>query len=455
MLKKLSNFTPILVAIFTVTGLYAANADRIGWGQIVAPLVFAICVAGLFMLLFWLLKWTSRSMPFIASIFTGAALLWYLITPWAGLALMLMALVLGIWKRVNTKLVANILAVVFIIAIIVSTGQAIFINATNQVAAQKTEIKLAAPGTPNIYFIIPDRMPSIAAMQESGIPTEDFVAVLKERGFYVKENQLSADQYYAGHPQNVHTTRTMRYMASVLNDGKEIPLDISYKDCSSEIKNPNVFNELHDKGYTICNVASWFAETSQLPTADYNYRFTDVSFMEKIFQDELSVAFYDRTIIRGLNFRLLQSSYSTGNVERERHIWQAGEVIKLSKVIGGPVFVMAHLMLPHEPFVWDADGNPQNNKRLSEPEAYYQQIQYAQSYLLNLIYGIQANDPNAIIIIQADEGMAYKSPVELNTALSSTQWSGVLTAWYIPGADASELSNLKHTEILKYILGSR
>lgn len=393
-------------------------------------------------------------MPFVASIFTAAALLWYLITPYAGITLMVIALVFGIWKRFNVKPATYILTLLMIVAIVVSTIQGVVVNTTNQVKTQTTMIGLAAPDAPNIYFIIPDRMPSFEAMRESNIECEQFLTELKQRGFYVKENQLSGDLYSAGNPQDVHTTRTMRYFASVLNGGIDIPLEINYKDCSTYIKTPEIFTQLHDEGYTIYNIASWFAETSKLP-ADFSLHFQDISFLERLFQDELSVAYYDRTILRGLNFRLLESEGSTGSIERNRHNWQAEQIIKRSQLNAmshnfdygrsGPIFVMTHILLPHEPFVW-------SDTRLSQPEQYYQQIKYTQTYLINLIDGICTADPEAIIIIQSDEGMAYKKPVELNYALSPVQWNGVLTAWYIPGADESELAVLKHTEILKYLL---
>jgi hypothetical protein len=43
-------------------------------------------------------------------------------------------------------------------------------------------------------------------------------------------------------------------------------------------------------------------------------------------------------------------------------------------------------------------------------------------------------DPTAIIIIEADEGMAYPDPQDraLNQAEDNTEWNGTLSAWYVP-----------------------
>jgi hypothetical protein len=117
----------------------------------------------------------------------------------------------------------------------------------------------------------------------------------------------------------------------------------------------------------------------------------------------------------------------------------------------GQKFVMTHLMLPHEPSVWAADGELQY-KNLPQPELYLQQIRFTCDYLNSLVNDILAADPSAIIIIQSDEGMAYRKPVELNYDLTQVQWNGVFTAWRLPDPDIDALSQLKHTEILKYVL---
>ncbi|MDD4875872.1 MAG: hypothetical protein PHQ86_01890 [Dehalococcoidales bacterium] len=439
---KLKYLSPPLLAIFTVTSLYAANAERLEWTQIFIPLMLASTVSCLFMLLFWLLKYTSINMPFVASVFTIVILCWNIMPVWLDIMLLVLSLIFSLQN--HFKLRIEILSLILIIANLVSIGQGIFNHLNNKVNIQTTQIGIAKEGSPNIYFIVPDRMPSIDAMRESGIDCDIFLQALTERGFYVKTNQLSADEYYPINPPDVDSTRTMRYFASVLNEGLYIPLNIEYKSCLFNIKNGSIFKKLHELGYTTCNVATWFSETSNLPV-DYNYRFKYITFLERIFQDELSIAFFDRTIFNGLNLRVLESTSSQNSIERKRLQWQFDEVTKISRSNGGPIFTLAHLMLPHEPYIY-ADS------RLGRVVQYYQEIIYAQDYLIRLIDSIREYDTDAVIIIQSDEGMAYAKPVELNYDLSNTQWNGVLTAWYIPGADKSILSEIKHTEILKYLI---
>jgi hypothetical protein len=80
-----------------------------------------------------------------------------------------------------------------------------------------------------------------------------------------------------------------------------------------------------------------------------------------------------------------------------------------------------------------------------------QQIRFTCDYLNSLANDILNADPDAIIIIQSDEGMAYRKPVELNYDLTPVQWNGVFTAWKLPWDDG--LADLPHTGILNFVLG--
>lgn len=438
----LSWLSPFIVAVFTVTSLYAENAQRLDPGQMVIPLIFGLFIAGLFLLLFWLLKWTEKAALFVASIFTGAFLLFH-ISVWGFVIAMAGALIMGVMGKKHTLPATVILAVICGVGIVITAIQGLTIHVSDTVKMEQTYTYI--PGKPNIYFIVPDRMPSSAAMRESGIVPDAEIRELTSLGFYVPADMRSHDEYTPDYPDKVYTTRTMRYFASALNEGQEIPLTIPYKDCRALIKNPVLFDLLHNKGYKITNIASWFNETSNFPGVDENLKFARVSLQERLFADELSVAYFERTILAGLNFRILETDIAQAKVEMARHDWQAGTIS--GKASLGPVsnFVITHIMLPHEPFIYTDSRDTK--------EQYIDQIKYALRYITDLAADIRALDPTAIVIVQADEGMAFRKPAELNKELSLVQWSGVFTAWYIPGADENKLSTLQHTEILKYVVG--
>lgn len=463
MLKKLSFALPFVVAIFSVVTLFSANSERVDLGQVVAPAIFSLIVAGLFLVLFWLFKWTSAEAPLVASVFTGFFLCWY-IAPWpVNIALLGLTLFIVVLSRHNTSYgsefrtglpqLKRFLVIMLVVGIVVSSALAIPGQVSSADNSQGLESYVSKPGQPNIYFLVPDRMPSPAAMRESGIDPDQFVADLRGLGFYVKEDQASADPYLADmggsffvetSEVKIHTTRTMRYFASVLNGGVGIPLGISYQNCRTMIRDNAAFTWLHGKGYKIVNVASWFTETSRFPDADQNLTFEDVSPLERFYQNELGEAAISRSLLRGLNLRALQQRGYTDGIEIRRLQWQASRIQDQAAAGGSSTFVISHIMLPHEPFVF---GDPS----ASIQDQYYANIRQAMTYLSDLAGELRAADPSAVIIIQSDEGMAFRKPIELNYKLSPVQWSGVFSAWFMPNYN-QDLINIKHTDILGVVL---
>ena len=443
MTRRLSFATPFLVAIFTVVSLYAGNADRLDAGQMVVPMVFALAIAGLFLLLFWLFPPTNEAAPLVASSFTVSFLIWHTM-PWYILVMLLaVTLLIGVWGKRSTTAGTLFLCAILAFAIITS-GAMVVGGAAERTSSLNPNIYTYRPGQPNIYFIVPDRMPSFAAMRESGIDPDRTLADLRALGFYVNENQLSQDPYTVDYSGEVHTTRTMRFFASVLNGGQSIPMAIPYQDCRAMIKGNSAFTQLHAAGYKIKNVASWFAETSSFTNADENLTYQNVSFLERLFQHELSVAYFKRTIMAGLNLRVWESDDPQRRVETGRLMWQRERILEVAKSGETSTFVIAHLLFPHEPYIY---ADPAD----TIPAQYQSNIRAALSFIDELAASIRLLDPSAIIIIQSDEGMAYRKPAELNNGLSPVQWNGVFTAWYLPDY-AGDKDKIKHTEILGEVI---
>lgn len=116
-----------------------------------------------------------------------------------------------------------------------------------------------------------------------------------------------------------------------------------------------------------------------------------------------------------------------------------------------PVFVFAHLALPHEPYLyrrdcrhrdpfWPADDRPDSVKR-----AYVEQIQCLNHKLLALIDSIQSRSATPpIILIQADHGHGRfgrrgPGPMIRATPTQIAERTAVFAAYALPGTPRSEL----------------
>jgi hypothetical protein len=91
------------------------------------------------------------------------------------------------------------------------------------------------------------------------------------------------------------------------------------------------------------------------------------------------------------------------------------------KVFEKPVFVWAHIMLPHPPWIFGPNGeeitpgkpllltdNPDFRDSGWEPKIQYiQQVQFANKKTIEIVENIIEHDKNSIIIIQGDHGTAW------------------------------------------------
>jgi hypothetical protein len=446
-----SPLLPVLVGMLTVVSMFAANANRgLNFGMLAMPLAMVFCWAVLWWLLFWVIPKARGISAAMASCFVLVTMFWgafpqlpqkFVLTfdmiPF--LCVVVAGILVARYRKAINKYIPMVTATI-VLAILVSLGQAGVgvALAGEKTGNQSTAVAEAGSELHDIYFIIPDRFTSPDALRECGVDPSQFVAELRAREFYVREDSLSSDPIM---PESspVNTTRTLRFLASVLNFGKDIDLRIGYNEAGKMVRNPEVAQVLHSMGYKYYNVGSWYAETAISRVADYNYVYKSSNPVQWLYADEFGAAVLDRSILRYVQV----TSHQT---ERDRELFQLQSVKDIALNGGSPKFVFVHLLLPHPPFVWTADGQPQESKTLDEEQLYLEQVKFTEGYLLEMVDSIPGG---AIVILQADEGMCFPGS-DLTYGLSNTQFNGVLSAWLIPSANEDELRGVGITGILKY-----
>jgi phosphoglycerol transferase MdoB-like AlkP superfamily enzyme len=106
---------------------------------------------------------------------------------------------------------------------------------------------------------------------------------------------------------------------------------------------------------------------------------------------------------------------------------------------GKPVFVFAHIIMPHEPYFFDEYGNIQEAdsalNHLSK-DSYLGQLKFLNKLIETTINGITKNysDRLPVIIIQGDHGWRYLLG-ENEVEESST----ILNAYFFPGKDSAKV----------------
>jgi hypothetical protein len=109
------------------------------------------------------------------------------------------------------------------------------------------------------------------------------------------------------------------------------------------------------------------------------------------------------------------SYFAEKQIENERRYTQLctlSELQNIGEKYDKPVYVFAHLFIPHAPYLFDKDGNPvtpQSNKLRGlqgwqDVDGYLNEIQFINKKMINIITKILSQSEESIIIIQGDTG---------------------------------------------------
>jgi len=228
-----------MAGCFVVLSVFSSSAYRLEWHQLPVALAIGVVVGLLAWVVFYAMPFTRPASATIASIVTLLLMTWtiypYLIIPI--MAMLSTIIVLYDIKPSHNKVIATITFMVLALAITVALAQSVYtkiLYAGNEGELQDQTVLLAQK--PDIYFIVPDRFTSLSALEEIGHDTSGFAGELESRGFYIRQNAMSEDKATPTKDSFAPTSRTLRFMASVLNMGEEVELCIPYNQASSKVK---------------------------------------------------------------------------------------------------------------------------------------------------------------------------------------------------------------------------
>ncbi len=335
---------------------------------------------------------------------------------------------------------------------------------------------------PDVYYLVFDRYASNQTLKDiyqyDNSALTDF---LGEQGFVTRE------QAYANYPftmQSITSTLALGYHDDL---GKKFGADsyqgaFAYRDI---FQNPPIAQILKHDGYTYNQISSWWdftrmnIQADTQPTRSFRLQVLGKAF----FLSDLERDFINQSIVspwlrRGVSL----GSWPLVKYDLDRNPRQSFyDQMQALKTLAQqkhttPQFTFAHILAPHDPYIFDADGSEPsyNNQRtdtgLDEREKYTRQLTYINTQIKSLITHIRTHSPNAAIIIQPDEG---PYPKEFRTALSPghyydpadlglpqmKQKTGILASYYMPGIDAGVVKDELNSSVnafrfvLKHYLG--
>lgn len=287
---------------------------------------------------------------------------------------------------------------------------------------------------PDIYYIIFDAYTRADYLRKVfDYDISGFLEGLTDRGFYIADKSRSN---YPRTQMSLASSLNLNYLDDDLMKSAFADWNNAVPILAQQIWDNKVVSMLKERNYEFVTFISGVVAT-QIPQADriirpgrpYRLLFTE-------FQEE----FFNLTPLRSLLDRL--------NTPR-RHLATLFILDALSELEREerPVFVFAHLMAPHLPHLFDADGHPLDS-RPPYHEGYRNEVNYLNKEITKVVDRILDRQPNSIIILQGDHGPWSDWRVEYGWDLPP--WKGtfgdyvrdrtaILNAYYFPSQEYEEL----------------
>jgi hypothetical protein len=296
---------------------------------------------------------------------------------------------------------------------------------------------------PDIYYIILDRYANRATLEEVfDHDNRPFLAELQARGFSV------ADDSWANYFKTAHSlasSLSMDYLdGDALRDGEPATFGPIFSTLRGHLPVPQTLTSL---GYEYVHLGNYWEPTATNVDADRVLRYEEGS--------EFSAALWSTTAW-SLLFPPAPPDDDPETIQLDQdargHALFAFEALEDAAGRPGPTYVFAHILVPHPPYVFDADGSlptPEEREERTSNEEYVRQLEWTNARVLAAIDRLQdvpAGD-EPVIILQADEGPfppAFAANEKRFDWLEATdgeiaQKFGILNALSLPGADADEL----------------
>jgi len=294
-----------------------------------------------------------------------------------------------------------------------------------------------APGQtlPDIYWIILDRYGSGNVLDKYyDYDNSPFLEELRARGFYVAEH---ATANYIVTALSMVSSRSMDYL-DFASLRAQATTDRDWGPVYAVLSEPfQVQHYLGSAGYRFLYLGSTWGPTARHPSAEISYVY-----------DQLASEFLD-VLERSTILRAFEGLGPEAAIDWRRNRWNQirYEWTRLNRAstLGGPKFVHAHFVLPHDPYIFHADGSfvaAEDENARTRNVNYADQVQFANSQLLDWLGSLLAvpASERPIVIIQADEGPRPARSI----AEGGLDWTkatraeleekfGILSAFYLPG----------------------
>lgn len=478
---KSKKIHPFLVGIFPILIIYSQNIGRVEITELFLPVIIIVGLTiGLYYFLKLILKNENKSAIIVTLILImlfSYGHIYYLLSdvmidefdigqnryliPAFGLVLGISIFFIIRARRVfdNATSILNVISIVFIIVAISNvalvgaeitscdkcSNQEFFYEARDfSDYFESHEFSISEnQELPDVYYLILDEYARNDALIEyHDFSNHELTEFLEKKGFHIAKNS------FANYPMSVQSIPAIMNMDYINFLADEIGTEVrNYKPLNGKnyglYPNNMVIKNFKEMDYKIITFNTFALHLHENPLADKTFCHRDKFLLDNRLADVLA-----RTSIFGYYIeRWAEGELRQATLCAFENFGNAGNVFD------EPVFVWAHVMLPHPPWIFGPNGeeitpgkpllitdNPEFRDSGWEPKRQYiQQVQFANKKTIEVVENILENNRNAIIIIQGDHGTAWETNWMEPSKEDAWQRLRNFDAIYFPDKDKRDL----------------
>ncbi|MBI5953612.1 MAG: hypothetical protein HY865_18310 [Chloroflexi bacterium] len=448
-LSKIFNFPwyPLVLSAYPALALLNANTGEVQPAAVIRPLLVSVAFGGLLYFVFWLFFRKPHKAAFLTALwlalfFTfGHAYIYvdekypdavyasWLILGWG--ILFALTLFWATRPKLTFASAASTLNTVALSLLIMSGSQVSFEDGTRSAHAlgannAPIQADLVAPANPpDVYYIILDMYTRQDLLKSAfDYDNTEFLNALRERGFYVADCSMSN---YVRTEISLASSLNMTYLQEL--DSRFKPESTARRTLWNSLKHSAARYNFENMGYKTVNFATGFA-WNELRDADIFIEPPPLTSG----MSEFEGLFLRTTLGRyAIDFGLVDPDAVLGQLFRDRFNSVFDNMDDMANM-PEPTFAYIHVISPHPPFVFDAEGNPthpadfwddqQKYPAKKFTEGYTNQLTWLNKKTLDAIDTLLAeSDTPPIIILQGDHGPWMQTQ-------ERRMW--ILNAYYLP-----------------------
>ena len=283
---------------------------------------------------------------------------------------------------------------------------------------------------PNVFHIILDAYSGSSSLKKFyGFDNSEFLNELEERGLNVITDSKSN---YGATYTSLPSLLNMKY----LDDYEKNEDFDNHRKQYDMIADNIVMKNFKAMGYDIIGIHSGWGTTRDFEIADKTYCGT----FDSLDDSQILISILNNSALKPFYVKLLVAD------QRAKILCQFDSIPKPIEKNQKPVFVFAHMLIPHHPYVFDSNGEELDTTTLELVDVsknrdynYLKQLQFTNKKILEVVDYILTNSKTPpIIVIQSDHGSTDSSiNVSLEDVINEAMHN--LNVYYLPDGGESIL----------------